>query len=151
MKLAEALMERADRNRRLQELRERIVRNAQYQEGETPAEDPNELLEEYQAASSDFERLIVRINTTNNQVTLENGRSMVEALAHRDVMKLRHALYKALAAAATPQQDRYSKKEIKFISAVDVKEIQREADRLAKEYRELDALIQQANWNNDLL
>ena len=74
MKLAEALTERADKNRRLQELRERIVRNAQHQEDETPAEDPNELLEEYRAASSDFERLIVRVNTTNNQVTLEDGR-----------------------------------------------------------------------------
>ena len=76
---------------------------------------------------------------------------MVEALAHRDVLKLNHSLYKALAAAATPQQDRYSKKEIKFVSAVSVKETQAEADRLAKEHRELDALIQQANWNNELL
>ena len=151
MKLAQALTERADRNRRLQELRERIVRNAQYQEGETPAENPQELLTEYRTAAADFERLIVRINTTNNQITLEDGRSMVEALAHRDVLKLRHALYQALAAAATPQQDRYSKKEIRFVSAVSVKEVQQEADRLAKEHRELDALIQQANWNNDLL
>lgn len=151
MKLAEALMERADRNRRLQELRERIVRNAKHQEGEEPAEDPEELLEEYQAVSAEFERLVVRINKTNNQVALEDGRLMVEALSRREVLKSRHALYKALAAEATPRQDRYSQKEIKFVSAVDIKEIQTQADQLAKEYRELDTLIQQANWSSELI
>lgn len=151
MKLAEALMERADQNRRLLELRERIIRNAKYQEGETPAEDPNELLNEYLAVAESFENLVVRINLTNNQVSLDNSLSMVEALARRDVLKLKHSLYKALAAEATPKQDRYSKKEIKFVSAVSVKGTQEEADLFAKEYRELDALIQQANWNNDLI
>ena len=151
MKLAEALMERADRNRRLQELRERIVRNAKHQEGEAPAENPVELLEEYQTVSAEFERLVVRINKTNNQVALEDGRLMVEALSRREVLKSRHALYKALAAEATPRQDRYSQKEIKFVSAVDIKSIQAQADQLAKEYRELDTLIQQANWSSELI
>jgi len=150
LKLAEALMERADQNRRLLELRERIIRNAKYQEGETPSENPSELLKEYLDVSESFEKLIVHINTTNNQISLASGLSMVEALAHRDVLKLKHALYKSLAAEATPKQDRYSKKEIKFVSAVSVKGTQEEADKLAKEYRELDAMIQQANWNNDL-
>ena len=151
MKLAEALTERANQNRRLQELRERIVRNAKHQDGETPAEDPTELLREFEEVAASFERLVVRINYTNNQISLANGTSMVEALAHRDVLKLRHALYKALATAATPQQDRYSKSEIKFVSSINVKDTQTGADALAKEYRELDALIQGANWSNELL
>ena len=151
MKLAEALTERADQNRRLQELRERIVRNAKHQDGEAPAEDPAELLREFRDAASTFERLVVRINRTNNQILLSNGLSMVEALAHRDVLKLEHSLYKALATEATPQQDRYSKSEIKFVSSVDVKETQTAADELAKSYRILDALIQQANWSHELI
>ena len=76
---------------------------------------------------------------------------MVEALARRDVLKLSHALYKTLAAEATPKQDRYSKSEIKFVSAVSARDTQDRADKVAKEYRELDALIQQANWNNELV
>ena len=40
MKLAEALQERADLNRRLQQLQQRLANNAIVQEGEQPAEDP---------------------------------------------------------------------------------------------------------------
>lgn len=76
---------------------------------------------------------------------------MVEALAKRDVLKLKHSLYKSLAAEATPKQDRYSKKEIKFISSVSVKDTQKKADTVAMEYRQLDALVQQANWTNELV
>ncbi len=151
MKLAEALVERADQNRRLQELRERVIRNAKYQEGEAPSEDPMELLKEFLRVSESFESLIVRINMTNNRISLENDLSMVEALARRDVLKVKHSAYKALAAEATPKQDRYSKSEIKFVSSVSVKAIQDEADQFAKEFRELDSLIQQANWKNDLV
>jgi hypothetical protein len=39
MKLAEALALRAESNRRIEQLRSRIVDNARYQEGEEPAED----------------------------------------------------------------------------------------------------------------
>ena len=47
MKLAEALSERADIQKRIQQLRSRLRRNALVQEGEKPAEDPHALLEEY--------------------------------------------------------------------------------------------------------
>lgn len=151
MKLSEALMERADKNRKLQELKERIIRNAKYQEGDKPPEDPESLLEEYESVLAEFEALIVRINITNNSLKLEDGTPMIDALAKRDVLKLKHSLYKSLASEATPKQDRYSKKEIKFISSVSVKKIQKSADKIAKEYRNLDAMIQQANWNNDLI
>lgn len=150
MRLAEALVERADYNRRLLELRERIIRNALYQEGETPSEDPETLLSEYAAVSDALKDLVVKINLTNNAITLSNGTPMVEALAQRDVLKAQHSLYKSLAAEATPKQDRYSKKEIKYIAAVDVSETQSKADKLAKEYRELDSLVQQANWEFEL-
>ena len=46
MKLAEALQERADLNRRIQQLQQRLSSNAVVQEGEQPAEAPSELLAE---------------------------------------------------------------------------------------------------------
>lgn len=150
MKLAEALVERADHNRRLQELRERIIRNAIYQEGDEISESPAELLAEYAKVSDAFQKLVVKINLTNNSISLANGITMVEALAQRDVLKAQHSLYKALAAAATPKQERYSNAEIKFISAVSVADIQSKADSFAKEHRELDSMIQLANWNHEV-
>jgi hypothetical protein len=46
MKLAEALAQRAGATRRAEQLRVRIVGNARYQEGESPAEDAGRLLVE---------------------------------------------------------------------------------------------------------
>lgn len=45
MRLATALSERADLQRRLEQLKERLTQNARVQEGDTPSEDPKELLQ----------------------------------------------------------------------------------------------------------
>lgn len=50
MKLAEALQERADLNRSIEELKNRLSRNALVQEGEAPAEDPEKLRRELDAS-----------------------------------------------------------------------------------------------------
>jgi len=42
MKLAEALILRADSQKRIEQLRQRLVRSAKVQEGETPPEQPQE-------------------------------------------------------------------------------------------------------------
>jgi hypothetical protein len=56
-----------------------------------------------------------------------------------------------LAQAATVVQDRYSKSEVKFKSTVNVSETQKRADQLAKEYRELDTRLQEANWTTEVV
>ena len=150
MKLSEALAERSELNRKMQELKDRILRNAMYQEGEKPAEDPDTLLQAYFATSVECSELIVRINNTNNSISLQDETPMTQALADRDRLKSTHSLLKSLAGEATPKQDRYSKKEIKFVSAISVTEIQKQADDVAKAYRALDSQIQQANWSHDL-
>ncbi|HDR1021945.1 TPA: DIP1984 family protein [Pasteurella multocida] len=150
MKLAEALMERADAQRRLAQLNQRLQQNAKYQEGEKPAEHPADLLVEYQDTAEQLEKLVVQINQANNQISLTNGMKMVEALAKRDRLKDEHSTLIKLAEAALPEQDRYSRSEIKMLSAVNIKEIRKKADQVAKAHRELDILIQQANWQYDL-
>lgn len=150
MKLAEALIERADLQRRLEQLKQRLRQNAQYQEGEQPAEDPNSLLNEYHQITQLLEQMVIRINMANHRIGLENGLLMVSALAQRDRLKNEHAMLVELANAATPTFDRYSRSEIKMLSAIDVKELRKRIDHIAKQHRELDTQIQQANWLNDL-
>jgi hypothetical protein len=84
MKLAEALNERAHLSQRLQELRGRIIENAKYQEGDSPAESPNDLLKEFGECPSRFDELVVKINKTNNGLALEDGTPMLEALTTRE-------------------------------------------------------------------
>lgn len=150
MKLAEALIERADAQRRLEQLKQRLRQNAQYQEGEAPAESPEALLNEYRETNQKLTRLIVQINLANNRITLENGAKMVEALAERDRLKTEQAMLTDLADAATPTFDRYSHSEIKTLPAVDVQALRKQIDTLAKQHRLLDTQIQQANWLNDI-
>jgi hypothetical protein len=64
---------------------------------------------------------------------------------------LKRGVYSSLADAAYVVQNRYSKSEVKFQSTVNVAEIQKKVDALSKEHRELDARIQEVNWNTDLV
>ena len=67
MKLASALTERADLQKRIAELSTRLNNNAKVQEGENPSEDPKELLNELNKDFARLEELIARINKTNNE------------------------------------------------------------------------------------
>jgi N-methylhydantoinase B/oxoprolinase/acetone carboxylase alpha subunit len=151
MKLAEALILRADSQRRLEQLKQRILRNAKVQEGEKPAENPDSLLEEVERICSELTRIIQRINATNTSTFLEDSTTVADAIVIRDILKLRESIYRELAHAAIVTQDRYTKSEVKFKSTITVSEIQKRADDLAKEHRELDAKIQAVNWQADLI
>lgn len=150
MKLAEALIRRADCQKRIQQLKERLLLSAKVQEGDSPAEDPTQLIEEVERVSSQLLHLIQRINATNSITELENGMTISDAIAQRDVLRIRYAVFKDLATKATVTHDRYSRSEVRFKSTVKVSELQKKADGLAQEYREQDARIQSANWLTEL-
>jgi hypothetical protein len=151
MKLAEALIERKALKTKMEELKSRIYKNAQTQEGDEPTEQPLELLNQLYEESVKFEKLIVRINKTNNDTLLNDKSTLMEALAKRDMLKYEHFILTNLANKATPATDRYSNREIKFISTIDVKEIRKKADDIAKQYRLIDVKIQEKNWLTDLV
>lgn len=150
MKLAEALQERADLNRRIQQLQGRLNNNAVVQEGEQPPEDPAELLSELDSCVDQLEELMARINLTNCRTELE-GESLTTLLARRDAWKLRLSAYRDLAYSASQLGRRGMRSEIKMLSAVDVKGLQKQVDALSRELRLLDNRIQAANWSTDLL
>jgi hypothetical protein len=150
VKLAEALQVRADIQRRVQQLRQRIAQSARTQEGETPPEDPNELLAEAGRLLDQLETLITGINRTNVATQVEPGLSLTDALARRDVLQLRRAILVEAANNASMRQDRFTHSELRVVTALDVAELHRQADGLAKQYRELDAKIQEVNWLTEL-
>ena len=150
MKLAEALGLRADSQKRIEQLKARLLRNAKVQEGEQPAENPEALIVEYEALAAQLVQLIRRINLTNSSVAVF-GRTMTEALAERDMLKLRHGMYRDLAQAATVTQSVATRSEVRFKGTISVAAVQRKADDAAKEFRELDAKIQEANWLVELM
>lgn len=149
MKLAEALQERADLNSKMNELRSRLSNNATVQEGEAPAENPAELLSQLDECAARLEELIARINATNCATVTERG-TLTELIAKRDCLTLRLSAYRNLVDEASCLAPRATRTEIKIVSAVDVKKVQKQADELAKELRLTDNLIQQSNWLTEL-
>lgn len=151
MKLAEALSLRADTQKRIQQVRERLSRSARVQDGEKPPEDPQSLLEELDRLVANLRQLIQRINRTNAQTTMQNGETLTDALAERDVLAIENSVINSLIQSASQNEHRYSRSEIKTMSTVNIASLQKRSDDLSRRYRELDTAIQQANWTVDLV
>lgn len=150
MKLAEALQERADLKIKLSNLSTRLANNCLYQEELKPAENPAELLKEYDECVKRFQYLVEKINLTNCS-TKVGGRTLTELLAEKDAMSLRLSLYRNLVNTASSGAQRARRTEIKILSALDAAKLQKTADLIAKELRSLDNAVQAANWANDLI
>lgn len=150
MKLAEALLLRADIQKKLASLQARAQKYAFVQEGERPAEDPQALLREINGAAGELQRLVYNINRTNLHNTIKTGETITEALATRDALALRHRILQSVIDASAKPPERYGVKEIRWVATVDVGKLQTEVDGLAKQIRELNAAIQEAGWRVEL-
>jgi hypothetical protein len=151
MKLSEALILRADCQKRIEQLRQRLMRSARVQEGEQPPENPSALLAELETTLRELTDLIQRINKTNSLTNLREGVTISDALAQRDTLLLKRNVYDSLVNTAALSQNRYSQSEIKYFSTVNISELQAQVDSLSRECRELDTTIQAANWNTELM
>ena len=149
MKLAEALQERADLNRKIAQLRERLENNAIVQEGEKTPEDPAQLLVELDASIRRLEELMACINKTNTQ-TRDGEQSITDLIARKDALRVQVDAYRDIISSASQIARRAMRTEIKILSAVDVKALQKKADELSRELREVDNRIQQLNWMTEL-
>ena len=150
MKLAQALNERADLQARMSELENRLSANARTQEGVEPAEDPEKLFAEYEDCALRLEELIAQINRTN-QETLIDGKTLTELLAKRDCLKMRVMAYRGFLNEASMTAHRAMRSEIKILSTVSVSDYRKILDEYSKELRELDGVIQMANWTTELV
>ena len=150
MKLASALSERGDLQVRLRELETRLVNNAKTQEGEPPAERPEDLLAELDRMTARLEHLVARINLTNAS-TVSGGVTITEMIAKKDVLRMKTTTLRRFLDEASNKTDRYSKSEILVVSTVDVPTVQKHLDELSRELRLLDERIQELNWTTELI
>jgi Family of unknown function (DUF6847) len=150
MKVAEALLLRADIQKKLVSLQARAQRYAVVQEGEQPAEDPQEILRQIDAVATELQRLVFAINRANLRSKIASGESLTEALARRDSLVLRHRILQSVVDVCAKPPDRYGVKEIRWVTTVNVATLQTAVDSLAKEIRELNAAIQEAGWQVEL-
>ncbi|GCE45623.1 hypothetical protein EI42_03543 [Thermosporothrix hazakensis] len=151
MKLAEALVLRADLQKRLAQLHSRMLQSVLVQEGDTPPEDPQELRAEYSRLLQELQTLIVRINKTNLQTRFDEHQTLTEALARRDILSKEYTFLHEAANTAADRTDRYGHAEIRKVATVDVAALRKQADEIARRRRELDTAIQEKNWLTELV
>lgn len=149
MKLAEALQQRADLNRSVEQLSSRISDNVLVQEGEKTNENPKELIKQLDQTIKELENLISRINLTNS-LTKVNKVTLTELIAKKDALQKQITVYQDIIYAASQNTKRATRTEIKVLTVVDVKALQNKLDKLSKEYRLLDNTIQETNWKTEL-
>lgn len=132
MKLANALSLRSELQTRIRQLESRLDNNALVQEGESPAEDPMELLRELEEDYVQLEELIARINRTNSTTEAGEGRTLSDLLARRECMTGRLRILRDFLNSASAVVNRRTVGEIRIRSAVNVRELQKQVDRDAK-------------------
>ncbi|MBR6706945.1 MAG: DIP1984 family protein [Clostridia bacterium] len=150
MKLAEALQERADLNKKISELKSRLNNCILVQEGEEPAEEPAELLKELDGAAARLEALMAAINLTNSRTKVE-GKTLTQLIARKDALSVQLAAYRDLVYTAGQNTNRARGTEIRVKALLKAADLQKKADQLAKEIRRLDNLLQENNWKTKLI
>jgi hypothetical protein len=146
MKLAEALLLRSDIQKKLASLQARAQRYAVVQEGERPPEEPQAILRQIDFVAEELQRLVFAINRANLRHKVASGETLTEALAKRDSLVQRHRILQSVVDVCAKPPDRYGVKEIRWVTTVDVADLQQKVDDLAKQIRERNAAIQEAGW-----
>ena len=150
MKLAEALAIRKDTQKRIEQLKSRILNNVRVQEGDSPSEEPKELMKEMDVCLNTLFSLIFKINKTNMN-TISEGRTITEMMAERDILSMRITSLREIFNKASESQERYSRSEIKMVTTIDIKPLGKKIDDLSKQLRELDMKIQTLNFTTELM
>jgi len=150
MKLAEALLLRAEYKNKLENLQYRILSNIKVQESDKPLENPQSLLNEAFEISEQLCALIKKINCCNNETKLSTGQTLSEAIVERDMIMKKRNILSAVASRALERDYRLTHTEIKMNIVISIADIQKQTDMLSRQFRELDAQIQALNWLTEL-
>jgi hypothetical protein len=150
--VGEALNRRSDLQKRIAQLQSRVAASVLTQEGEQPPESVETLMAEADSLCEELQRLIAQINRTNASARLSTGETVTEGLARRDVLVLRQDLLRMVVRTATSSGlSRYSRSEIRMVRQVQVADVQRAIDALARQRRVLETRLQEHNWTTQLL
>ncbi|MGO3184309.1 MAG: DIP1984 family protein [Aequorivita sp.] len=146
MKLAEALLLRADLLKKIEHLQNRIRPVLIVSDDRLPQEDPDKLLAQLRKTIQDLESIVIRINKTNNVTKVEGEGFLMEALAKRDSLKMLSEKLRNIRYAA--QINNSGENNLK--TTINIKKLQAEMDQTGRSFREIDSKIQEINWQTEL-
>ncbi len=150
MKLAEALILRADMQRKLANINTRIAENVKIKEGDEPAEMPIKLMKEAEELIEKLYNLIAHIHHTNATVRLADGKTLLMTMVERDKLKERYRMINNALKKAKSKPDIHYNYEVKWKKMVNIIALQRQVEETAVKIRNLNVLIQATTWKVDL-
>jgi len=152
MKLAQLLNHRADLQKRMKDLKQRINRNLLVQEGEKPVEQPDNLIDAFIKISYQWREIVRIINMVNNQPLEDssNGATLSEMVVMRDHLRMLYNMASETHSGLSPRMDRFSRSEIKQIPSIEADKIRKSCDEYAGKLRKLDDDIQELNWSTEV-
>ena len=151
MKLAEALLLRSDLQTKLASLQQRINNNVLIQEGDTPSEDADVLIQEAFAVNHELHQLIQRIHLTNAQAKSIEGNDLLAVLNSRDLLTQQHRILQQAIDSSRRENARYSSSEIRWVKTLSIAHLQKQADEISQQLRKNNLEIQASNWQVELL
>ncbi len=154
MKLAEALADRKTLSDRMTSLSARARRSALAPEGRPALESVTGILDDLDQTLVRWEERVVQINRANMSVKLDNGMTIMEALAKRDALT-RHLtiLGEIMQAVTGGGHERFGmvhREMAIMVPTVDVGILQHRIDALSEQRGALDLAIQEAGWTHDI-
>lgn len=150
MKLAEALSLRADLQKKVFDLKNRIKNSAKIQEGDTPSENVEELFQQLNTTHTQLEEMIFRINKTNMNAVAD-GESLTQMMARKDVMLSRVKTLQEILEHCSNGNERYSRNEIRYVYTLNIAHLRKELEEQSKALRLLDLKIHGLNWSIELI
>lgn len=158
MKIAEALMARSALKQQVSTLSRAAMSNATSPSDEPAVEDPNELINQALEMEAELEAISNKINVTNHLVSInapDGEMLLAQAIARRDRYGRQSQLVAKLVESARGEGRglgyQLRRRDVPSTVNVDIGELRRRADELAKKFSDFNVAIQQANWDNDIV
>ncbi|MDO5580605.1 MAG: DIP1984 family protein [Planctomycetia bacterium] len=144
MKVAEALILKSDLRKRIEQIRDRLVKNAKVQEGDAPGEKPEDLLMELDRLLTDYESLIRRITAANQTAAAGSG-TLADLIVQKKLLTIKQNYYEKMSIRAG-----YEKSLFGGWKQSSPAKLYAELERIKEEVHKLDTAIQQLNWQIEL-
>lgn len=142
MKIAQALTLRKKMNQDIQTTAQLVNQTSVCVTGEPkPRRNPDDVLASMTEMMESLNALVQRIDATNAATVLRNGMTIRQAMARRKIV----ATHRETLAGIQPRRRESS------IIVLDVSKLKSMTDDCSREWRELDDLIQEANWATELI
>lgn len=112
-----------------------------------PEKEPNELIASMLSQIEEEWKLIDKIDAANFSTKLKNGMTLMQALTKRDVLAKRKETMVKL--CSLPSRGGYGREE-KTVVVLDVSKLRNIVNDLSRQWRELDDMIQETNWQVEI-